>query len=205
MNFYSNFLKRIFDFLFAVLFLIISLPLVLIISLLQLKYYGFSILYLQERNGLNAKVFKIIKFRTMIDLADSSGKQLPDKKRSTELGNLLRRFSLDEIPNVLNIVLGHMSFVGPRPLPVTYLKHMSARQRKRYAVRPGITGLAQINGGNDLSHKNRINFDLKYISKISASGDIAIIIRTFFYVLRQEGKNHLGDQSIDSYIPNFDN
>ena len=188
----------------AVILLILLTPFIMIIVLLQFSVYGSKILFYQERSGLNGRVFSLIKFRTMIDKSDISGRQLPDKQRLTSSGKILRFLSLDELPNIINVVKGDLSFVGPRPFPTSYFNLMNAEQKKRYSVRPGITGLAQIMGRNNLSWKSKITYDLKYIENINFFEDLIILFRTFRHLFTSKRNEDLGDQSIDDFIPNFD-
>ena len=188
----------------AVILLILLTPFIMIIILLQFSVYGFKIFFYQERSGLNGRVFSLIKFRTMIDKSDISGRQLPDKQRLTSSGKILRFLSLDELPNIINVVKGDLSFVGPRPFPTSYFNLMNAEQKKRYSVRPGITGLAQIMGRNNLSWKSKITYDIKYIENINFFEDLIILFRTFRHLFTSKRNEDLGDQSIDDFIPNFD-
>ena len=188
----------------AVILLILLTPFIMIIILLQFSVYGSKILFYQERSGLNGRVFSLIKFRTMTEKSDVSGKQLPDKQRLTSSGKILRFLSLDELPNIINVVKGDLSFVGPRPFPTSYFNLMNAEQKKRYSVRPGITGLAQIMGRNNLSWKSKIAYDLKYIESITFFGDLIILFKTFRHLFTSKRNEDLGDQSIDDFIPNFD-
>ena len=167
------------DKIMAVILLVLLMPLILTIILLQINTYGPKILFYQERSGLNGQVFSLIKFRTMIDKSDISGKQLPDEQRLTSFGKILRFLSLDELPNIINVVKGDLSFVGPRPFPTSYFNLMNTEQKKRYSVRPGITGLAQIMGRNNLSWKRKITYDLKYIENINLFSDFIILLKTF--------------------------
>lgn len=140
----------------------------------------------------------------MSDMQSINGFQLPDKNRITILGKVLRFSSLDELPNLINILKSEMSLVGPRPLPVTYFNLMKDEQKGRYQVRPGMTGLAQIMGRNSLSWKLKIHYDLKYIERITFYGDLLILFKTFRYIFSNKANDSLGDQSIDRFIPNFD-
>lgn len=187
----------------AVILLILLTPLTILITSLQFSVYGSKILFYQERSGLNGRVFSLIKFRTMIEKSDISGKQLPDKQRLTSSGKILRFLSLDELPNMINVVKGDLSFVGPRPFPTSYFNLMNTEQKKRYSVRPGITGLAQIMGRNNLSWKSKIRFDLEYIEDINFFGDSIILLKTFRYLFTNTRNEDLGDQSIDNFKPNF--
>jgi len=192
------------DKIMAVILLVLLMPLILTIILLQINTYGPKILFYQERSGLNGQVFSLIKFRTMIDKSDISGKQLPDEQRLTSFGKILRFLSLDELPNIINVVKGDLSFVGPRPFPTSYFNLMNTEQKKRYSVRPGITGLAQIMGRNNLSWKRKITYDLKYIENINLFSDLIILLKTFRHLFTSKRNEDLGDQSIDDFIPNFD-
>jgi lipopolysaccharide/colanic/teichoic acid biosynthesis glycosyltransferase len=151
----------------AVILLVLLAPLMCVIVLLQFMVYGSKIFFYQERSGLNGKPFGLIKFRTMFDKVSNSGQQLPDQDRLTSSGKILRFLSLDELPNLINVLKNDMSFVGPRPFPTSYFDLMSIKQKKRYSVRPGITGLAQVMGRNNLSWKIKIYYDLKYIEKVN--------------------------------------
>jgi undecaprenyl phosphate N,N'-diacetylbacillosamine 1-phosphate transferase len=188
----------------AAILLILLAPLVCLIILLQYSVYGSKIFFYQERSGLNGKPFNLIKFRTMFDKQSNSGQQLPDKDRLTTSGKILRFFSLDELPNLINVLKSDMSFVGPRPFPTSYFDFMNSKQKKRYSVRPGITGLAQIMGRNNLSWKMKIYYDLKYIESINFFGDLIISLKTFRYLFSNKKNETLGNQSIDNFIPNFD-
>lgn len=192
------------DKLMSIVLLTFLMPLIITIMLIQFSTYGPKILFYQERSGLDGQVFRLIKFRTMIDKRDIFGKQLSDKQRLTSSGKILRFFSLDELPNMINVIKGDLSFIGPRPFPTFYFDLMNAEQKKRYSVRPGITGLAQIMGRNNLSWKNKISYDLKYIENINFFGDLIILIKTFRYLFTSKRNEDLGDQSIDDFIPDFD-
>lgn len=192
------------DKLMSIVLLTFLMPLIITIMLIQFSTYGPKILFYQERSGLDGQVFRLIKFRTMIDKRDIFGKQLSDKQRLTSSGKILRFFSLDELPNMINVIKGDLSFIGPRPFPTSYFDLMNAEQKKRYSVRPGITGLAQIMGRNNLSWKNKISYDLKYIENINFFGDLIILIKTFRYLFTSKRNEDLGDQSIDDFIPDFD-
>jgi undecaprenyl phosphate N,N'-diacetylbacillosamine 1-phosphate transferase len=171
---------------------------------MQFMVYGSKIFFYQERSGLHGKPFGLIKFRTMVDKLSTSGQQLPDQDRITRSGKILRFFSLDELPNLINVLKNDMSFIGPRPFPTSYFELMNSEQKKRYSVRPGITGLAQVMGRNNLSWKMKIYYDLKYIEKVNLFTDLIILLKTFRYLFSNKKNETLGNQSIDSFIPNFD-
>lgn len=176
---YTKYLKRLFDIIFSVFFLILLSPLLLLVSVVIIIFMGWPIFYTQERPGLNEKVFKIIKFRTMIRPVHCNGNSVPDQLRVTKLGTILRITSIDELPELYNILKGDMSFVGPRPLLVMYLPFYTVEEKIRHTVRPGLTGLAQINGRNLLKWDDRLKLDQEYVASISFSLDIKIIINTF--------------------------
>ena len=180
MRIYQKFGKRILDMVLSLITLIIFLPIMILISLVQLLYFGSNIFFIQVRNTKNSKQFKIIKFRTMTDIFDKSGLQLPDKYRITKFGKFLRATSLDEIPNLFNVLLGQMSIVGPRPLPISFYDSMSVEQQKRYQVSAGLTGLAQVSGRNKLTWKEKIDFDLIYVQNLNFYFDLKIIFKTLF-------------------------
>ena len=204
MQFYRSTLKHLLDKFFAIILITLLLPIIVSIFCNQFAVYKSKVFFYQERSGLNGRVFSLIKFRTMIDKSDISGRQLPDKQRLTSSGKILRFLSLDELPNIINVVKGDLSFVGPRPFPTSYFNLMNAEQKKRYSVRPGITGLAQIMGRNNLSWKSKIAYDLKYIENINFFEDLIILFRTFRHLFTSKRNEDLGDQSIDDFIPNFD-
>ena len=181
------FIKRIFDFVFAFFCLILLSPILIIVSILILIFQGPTILFLQERPGLNGKPFKIYKFCTMTFKKDNFGKLLPDKERITKLGNYLRITSIDELPSLINIIKGDMSFIGPRPLLMSYLKLYTKDQARRHEVRPGFSGLSQINGRNSITWEEKFLYDLKYVNERNLFLDIKILIITVVKVLRRDG------------------
>jgi lipopolysaccharide/colanic/teichoic acid biosynthesis glycosyltransferase len=183
--------------------MVILHPIFLFICFSQILIYGRNIFFVQERSGLNEKSFKIIKFRTMKNLRDTSNKLLPDTKRLTKFGKLLRYLSLDELPNLINIVRGEMSLVGPRPLPISYVAKMSELQRKRFKVRPGLTGLAQISGRNNLEWADKLRLDLLYVDKISFILDMKIILSTFREIIGNNELKDLDSISTEDYTPEF--
>ena len=177
--------KRAGDIFFSVLLIIMLSPILLLITSIlyvQLKKHPF---FKQVRPGLNEDFFNVIKFQTMLDLRDDSGKLLPDTQRITRFGGLLRKNSLDELPQLFNVLFGKMSFVGPRPLLKGYLKHYSPHQRKRHNVKPGITGWAQVNGRNAISWEKKFELDVFYVQNQSFALDIKILVMTFFKVIKR--------------------
>ena len=189
---YKYFFKRLFDIIISFLCLILLTPLFLIITFLIYVKLGRPAVFRQLRPGYKEKLFFLLKFRTMSDERDENGRLLPDSMRLTKFGKALRATSLDEIPELINIRKGDMSFVGPRPLLVRDMVFMTVEQRKRHDVYPGLTGLAQVKGRNLLSWENKLNLDLKYIEKISFINDIRIILETIIKVLKQEGISEEG-------------
>ena len=204
MRIYQKFGKRILDMVLSLITLIIFLPIMILISLVQLLYFGSNIFFIQVRNTKNSKQFKIIKFRTMTDIFDKSGLQLPDKYRITKFGKFLRATSLDEIPNLFNVLLGQMSIVGPRPLPISFYDSMSVEQQKRYQVSAGLTGLAQVSGRNKLTWKEKIDFDLIYVQNLNFYFDLKIIFKTLFILFAYNKNESLFNEGLDKYSPDFD-
>ncbi len=183
---YQKYFKRPLDFIMALLGLIILSPLLLVIAILVRIKLGSPVIFKQPRPGLNEEVFILYKFRTMTDERDENGELLPDEVRLTSFGKFLRSTSLDELPELWNILKGDMSFVGPRPLSVKYLPHYTEEERRRHKVRPGLTGLAQINGRNTAIWEKRFAFDVQYVDNISFFADLRILAETVGLVLRRE-------------------
>lgn len=183
---YINFFKPTFDFILAMITLIILSPFfILLIVSIKIKNRDAGVFFLQERVGKNNKIFKIIKFKTMRDERDSNGLLLHDNQRLTPFGKLIRSFSIDELPQLLNILKGDMSFIGPRPLLEKYLPLYSEEQSKRHLLKPGITGWAQVNGRNNISWTKKFELDVWYITNISIALDIKIIFLTLIKVLNR--------------------
>jgi undecaprenyl phosphate N,N'-diacetylbacillosamine 1-phosphate transferase len=200
---YSKYFKRIFDIIFSLFILILFLPIIIVICIVQVIIYNGKIFYFQYRTGLEEVSFQIIKFKTMKDIYGPSKKLLPDSHRLTKFGKFLRFFSLDELPNFFNVLWGQMSIVGPRPLPVKYASKMSKHQRKRFSVRPGITGLAQVSGRNNLDWNEKIKLDIIYINRIKLIFDFKIILRSLFVLTGSNENKEISGISIDNYEPNF--
>lgn len=186
---YRKYLKRPMDFIFAFISLIVLSPVFLIIAILVKIKLGSPVIFKQERPGLNGKVFTLYKFRTMTDERDDRGELLPDKERLTRLGKFLRSTSLDELPELFNILKGDMSIVGPRPLLKQYIPLYNEKQRRRHEVRPGLTGLAQVNGRNLISWEEKFEYDVKYVDNINFLIDVKIIFLTIIKVFAREGIN----------------
>ena len=182
-------LKGFFDIFISLILIIILTPFLLIISILVLFSNGKPIIYKQKRPGLNGKIFTIYKFRTMRDAYSKKGKLLSDSERVTRLGKFLRYLSVDELPELFNVLKGDMSLVGPRPLLPDYLKLYTPKQLKRHDVKPGITGLAQVQGRNKISWDKRLRLDCEYVENVSFLLDLKILFRTIFKLIKPEGIN----------------
>lgn len=184
---YERFIKRPVDCFLATIALIILSPILLVTAILVRIKLGSPVLFKQDRPGLNEKVFKLYKFRTMTDKKDANGEILPDEQRLPKFGKLLRATSLDELPELINIIKGDMAVIGPRPLLVKYLPWYTEEQRKRHLVRPGLTGYAQAHGRNSLSWDDKFQMDIVYTEKITLLGDVKIIFDTIKTVFKHEG------------------
>lgn len=184
---YKNFFKRILDFIISLFALICLSPILLVVTIwLHFANKGAGAFFLQERPGKDAKIFKIIKFKTMTDERDAEGKLLPDLQRVTKIGKIVRSTSLDELPQLWNVVKGDMAIIGPRPLLVKYLPLYSQEQARRHEVRPGITGWAQCHGRNSLSWKERFELDVWYVDHCSFKTDLEVILTTIKKVVKRE-------------------
>ena len=179
------------------------MPVILFLSFLVFIFHGRPIFFKQERPGYQARVFELIKFRTMLDSRDQLGNLLEDKDRVTKFGKFLRSTSLDELPELINILKGEMSFVGPRPLLLEYLPLYNTEQAKRHSVRPGITGWAQINGRNNLSWEQKFKLDIWYVHNIRLSLDIKILFVTIIKVLKREGISADGEATMTKFEGNL--
>lgn len=196
---YKLFVKRVLDFVLSLIAIIVLSPVYLIVAILVRTKLGSPIIFKQERPGKDEKIFKMYKFKSMTDERDENGKILPDDVRLTKFGKMLRSTSLDELPELFNILKGDMSIVGPRPLMARYLPYYKERERKRHTVRPGLTGYAQVKGRNSLTWDERFEYDVEYVEKVSLILDICIIFDTVKIVLKREGIG-LGDLgNLDDY------
>lgn len=184
---YRVFFKRFLDFILSLLAIIILLPVLLIVTVLVRIKLGSPVIFIQERPGKNEEIFKLYKFRTMTDEKDKNGNLLPDEIRLTKFGKLLRSTSLDELPELFNILKGDMSVVGPRPLLIKYLTLYNEQQKHRHDVRPGFTGWAQCNGRNAISWEEKFDLDVYYVNHVSFLLDVKIIFKTVKTVLYREG------------------
>ncbi|HHW40486.1 MAG TPA: sugar transferase [Syntrophomonadaceae bacterium] len=195
----SLWIKRLIDFLGALFGLLVLSPLMLIIAILVLVSMGAPVLFRQVRPGLHGKPFVLYKFRTMRDAFDGDGKPLPDDRRLTPLGRFLRNTSLDELPELYNVLKGEMSLVGPRPLLMEYLDRYTPEQARRHEVKPGITGWAQVHGRNALSWEEKFRLDVWYVNHRSLWLDIKILLLTLWKVLRREGISHSGHATMPEF------
>ena len=196
---YRKYFKRPLDFIMALVGLIVLSPIHIITATLVRIKLGSPVIFKQPRPGLNEKIFTLYKFRTMTDERDENGELLPDEIRLTKFGKLLRSTSLDELPELWNILRGDMSFVGPRPLLVQYLPLYDAHQRRRHEVRPGLTGLAQVNGRNAVDWEGRFVFDTQYIRNISLLGDLIILVKTMVAVIQRKGITSDSSVSMEAF------
>ncbi|ALC86483.1 sugar transferase [Bacillus sp. FJAT-22090] len=192
-------MKRLFDFFTSLIALVILSPVIGIIAILISQKIGTPILFKQERPGLNGKSFYVFKFRTMTNECDKNGELLTDDKRLTSFGKILRRFSLDELPQLWNVLIGDMSFVGPRPLLKEYLPLYNERQAKRHKVLPGITGWAQINGRNAISWEEKFELDVWYVENRTFSLDMKILLMTVKKVFISEGISQKGQATMKKF------
>lgn len=199
---YASFIKRILDFFIALVGFTILSPIFLVVTLcLLIANQGYPF-FMQRRPGKNEKIFSIIKFKTMNDKKDAQGNLLPDAQRLTKIGQLVRKTSLDEIPQLLNVIVGDMSLIGPRPLLPQYLPLYNEFQRRRHLVRPGITGWAQVNGRNAISWDKKFQFDVEYVERISFFFDVKILLLTIQKVFVREGISQEGQATMQPFTGN---
>lgn len=198
---YSAIFKSFFDFIFAFLLFVFSIP-VWLWLLVKFKFQLNKIIFLQPRPGKNGKVFNLIKFKTMTDDRDENGKLLPDKLRLTKFGRFLRASSFDELPQMINVMKGDMSLIGPRPLLVSYLPLYNERQMRRHEVKPGITGWSQINGRNELSWNDKFEQDIYYVENISLKLDLMIFWKTILNVYSRQGISGQGTETMTPFTGN---
>ena len=187
---YGRYVKRIFDVIFACIFLFLLSPVLLLTVLLVRIKLGSPVIFRQSRGGLYGREFMILKFRTMADKRDSEGRLLPDAERLTGLGSFLRRTSIDELPQLINILRGEMSFVGPRPQLAEFLPHYTEKEKLRHTVRPGLTGLAQVKGRNSIPWSERFELDVEYAESVSLLLDLKIVFLTLITLLGKSGDDN---------------
>jgi lipopolysaccharide/colanic/teichoic acid biosynthesis glycosyltransferase len=195
-------LKPILDFILSALILIISSPVLILISFILLIFQKSNPYFTQIRPGKNENHFLLIKFKTMKDERDENGKLLPDKDRLTRIGKFIRSTSLDELPQLINVLKGDMSLIGPRPLLVKYLEHYSSEQSRRHEVKPGITGWAQVNGRNAISWEKKLKLDVWYVDHLSFKLDLLILIKTIYKIFKREDINAQGSVTMTEFFGN---
>src|SRR5690554_3691461 len=201
---YKIYLKRLIDFILSLIGFIVISPIFIIVWVwLTIANKGAGALFFQERPGKDEKIFMVIKFKTMTDERDASGKLLPDAERLTKAGRFVRSTSLDEIPQLINVIKGDMSLIGPRPLLVQYLPLYNEYQKRRHEVRPGITGWAQVNGRNAISWDQKFEYDIWYVDNISFSLDIKVLFRTIQKVFKREGINSDTSSTMEPFKGNL--
>jgi lipopolysaccharide/colanic/teichoic acid biosynthesis glycosyltransferase len=196
---FNHFIKPFGDFLIALFLFIILSPIILLTAILLFLANNGKVFFFQQRPGLNGKPFKIVKFKTMRDAFDKEGIPLPDELRLTKIGVIIRSASLDELLQLINVLKGDMSLVGPRPLLMQYLSRYSPEQAKRHNVKPGITGWAQVNGRNAISWEQKFKFDVEYVEKQSFTLDIKILWMTFLNVLQRKGISADGHVTMEEF------
>ena len=197
---YKHFFKRFFDFWIALVMLIIISPILLVVTILMhFANKGAGAFFLQERPGKNGKVFKVIKYKTMSDERDAEGNLLPDEIRLTKIGKFVRSTSIDELPQLINVLKGDMALIGPRPLLVRYLPLYSPEQARRHEVRPGISGWAQCHGRNAISWTEKFKLDVWYVDHVSVATDLKVIWITIMKVLKRDGISQEGNATMEAF------
>ena len=196
---YRAFFKRLLDICGAIFLIVLTLPIMAVVAILIYFKVSKDVIFTQSRPGLHAKIFKIYKFKTMSDERGADGELLPDEMRLSGVGKTVRSLSLDELPQLFNVLKGDMSFIGPRPLLIEYLSLYSPQQRLRHSVRPGITGLAQVNGRNAISWEKKFEFDTYYAQNLSFALDLKIALLTIKKVLAKEGVNKEGMATTEKF------
>ena len=195
---YQKYFKRLFDIVLSLIAIIVLSPIMLITAILVRVNLGSPVIFKQARPGKDEKIFNMYKFRSMNSKTDENGQLLSDDLRLTKFGKMLRSTSLDELPELINIIKGDMSIVGPRPLAVIYLSYYNERERKRHCIRPGLTGLAQVSGRNAISWDEKFEYDVNYAQRISIAMDVKIIVKTLFIVLGRKNVG-LGSITLESF------
>ncbi len=196
---YRKFIKRPMDIILSLCAIIVLSPILINVMILVKLKLGSPVLFKQKRPGLNEKIFTMYKFRTMTDEKDENGELLPNHIRLTKFGRILRATSLDELPELFNILRGDMSIIGPRPLLIEYLPLYNVKQKRRHDVSPGLSGLAQVNGRNTISWEEKFNYDVEYVESISFLLDLKLIIQTFFKVFKREGVNKSDNVTMEKF------
>lgn len=196
---YQKYVKRLLDIIISLVSLIVLSPVILILAILVRVKLGSPVIFKQDRPGKNEKIFRLYKFRSMSDKKDENGELLPDKDRLTKFGKMLRASSLDELPELINILKGDMSLIGPRPLLISYLPYYNETEKHRHDVRPGLTGLAQVNGRNALNWDKRFEYDVEYVNNITFINDVKILLKTFYKVIKKDDVITAGTGKIVSF------
>jgi len=196
---YARYIKRVLDFILSLLALIFLSPLLLIIYILVIIKLGKPAIFKQQRPGKDEKIFTLYKFRTMTDEKDENGNLLPDELRLTKFGKFLRSTSLDELPELINIIKGDMAIVGPRPLLVEYLDYYTEEEKHRHDVRPGLTGQAQVNGRNAITWEEKFKQDIEYVQNVSFMSDFKIVLKTILKVFKREGISQQGEATMERF------
>jgi undecaprenyl phosphate N,N'-diacetylbacillosamine 1-phosphate transferase len=196
---YRKYFKRPMDFILSLMAIVVLSPVLIIVGILVRVKLGSPVLFKQKRPGLNEKIFTMYKFRTMTDEKDENGELLPNNIRLTKLGKILRATSLDELPELFNILKGDMSIIGPRPLLIEYLPLYNDKQKQRHDVRPGLSGLAQVNGRNAISWEDKFDYDVEYVENISFLLDVKLIVQTFLKVFKREGVNKSENVTMEKF------
>ena len=197
---YAHFLKRFFDFCISLVAIIVLSPILIVVTVwLHFANKGAGALFTQERPGKDAKIFRVIKFKTMTDERDTNGNLLPDVQRLTRVGKVVRSLSLDELPQLFNVLKGDMALIGPRPLLVKYLPLYTKEQMRRHEVRPGITGWAQVNGRNAITHTKKFEYDVWYVDHLSFALDVKILWMTVLNVLRRKDISTAGEATAPTF------
>ena len=197
---YAHFLKRLFDFCISLVAIIVLSPILIVVTVwLHFANKGAGAFFTQERPGKDAKIFRVIKFKTMTDERDTNGNLLPDVQRLTRVGKVVRSLSLDELPQLFNVLKGDMALIGPRPLLVKYLPLYTKEQMRRHEVRPGITGWAQVNGRNAITHTKKFEYDVWYVDHLSLALDVKILWMTVLNVLRRKDISTAGEATAPTF------
>ena len=197
---YRSFFKRVFDFILSLTAIIILSPVLLLLTVIGAFRMGGNPFFTQDRPGKDGKVFKLVKFKSMNNKRDERGELLPDEKRLTSYGQFIRNTSLDELPELINILKGDMAIVGPRPLLVRYLTRYNKTQARRHEVRPGLTGLAQVNGRNAISWEEKFRYDVEYVDNLSLLLDIKIILKTALKVIKRDGISSESSATMEEFM-----
>ena len=201
---YRRFIKRPLDFILSLITMIVLSPVLLILSILVRVKLGSPVIFKQKRPGLNEKIFTMYKFRTMTDEKDENGEHMPDSVRLTKFGKMLRATSLDELPELFNILKGDMSIIGPRPLLIQYLPLYNEHQKRRHEVKPGLSGLAQVNGRNAISWEDKFNLDVEYVDNVTFLGDCKIFLATIKTILVREGISSNSSSTMEPFVGSKD-